>query len=79
MNMTSKTRTRRHQIRNETISRADNSSEPCTSVTGLFIAMKEFTVRLNWADGGYWKTAYRQGHITEYQSFMINGNNVTSL
>ena len=51
----------------------DYSSEPCISVTGLFIAIKEFTVRLNWADDGYWKTAYQQGHINEYLSTIING------
>lgn len=29
-------------------------------------------MRLNWADGGYWKTAYQQGHINEYLSIIIN-------
>lgn len=29
-------------------------------------------MRLNWADGDYWKTAYQQGHINEYLSIIIN-------
>lgn len=28
---------------------------------------------LNWADDGYWKTAYQQGHINEYLGTIING------
>ena len=28
-------------------------------------------MRLNWADGDYWKTAYQQGHINEYLSIII--------